>query len=331
MNIQMTGQDEDVAAINAVIHEETAAFMARDFDRWSRCFVHDDRTREVSYGSDRGVLVHTGWDKVAAAMRKIMVDNPEPEQSEQFHNNIEVTVSGDIAWAAFASSCRTLPDDPYPVPDAEQVRILERLAGCWRIVFLGFAKLRIRDDARPIVQVDEAAQVIWATSSTLQALKDFEGLAITGGRLHAIDRRFDAHLKKAISRAADLRHLFDTSYTTRSGNTFRIPCILGDAVDGSTLHCTVFVRDGVVNVTFNDAEFIKSKINAAREVFALSAAQSRLASEIAGGCCLTDIAASLGISINTARTHLSRIYDKTGVSSQHALVRVLLSINSLHG
>jgi DNA-binding CsgD family transcriptional regulator/ketosteroid isomerase-like protein len=331
MNIQLTVLDEDVAAIHAVIHEETAAFMARDFDRWSECFVQDDRNREVSYGSDRGVLVHKGWEKVATAMRKVMAGNPEPEPSDQGHSNIEVTVSGDIAWATFTSNCRTLPDDPYPLPDAEQVRILERHAGRWLIVYLGFAKLRIRDEARPIIQVDETARVLWATNETLGALSDFEGLAITGGRLYAKDRRFNAALKKAVSRAADLRHLFDTSHTTRSGNTFHFPCILGEAEDGGTLHCTVFVRDGVVNVTFNDAEFIKSKINAASEVFALSAAQSRLASEIAGGCCLTDIAASLGISINTARTHLSRIYDKTGVSSQHALVRVLLSMNSLPG
>ena len=32
------------------------------------------------------------------------------------------------------------------------------------------------------------------------------------------------------------------------------------------------------------------------------------------------------ISTNTARTHLSRIYDKTCVNSQPALVRLLLSV-----
>lgn len=331
MNIQLTGPDEDVAAIQAVIHEETAAFKARDFDRWSECFVHDNRSREVSYGADRGVLIHKGWEQVAAAMRKIMLDNPEPEPGDQGHNHIEVSLSGDMAWAAFTSNCRTLSDDPYPLPDAEQIRILERHAGRWRIVYLGFAMLRIRDEARPVIQVDDKARVVWATAETLKSVKDFEGLEITGGRLHARDRRFKGTLQNAISRAADLRHLFDSSYTTQSGNTFHFPCILGDAADGGTLHCTVFVRDGVINVTFNDADFIRSKINAAKEVFSLSAAQGRLASEIASGHCLTDIAASLGISINTARTHLSRIYDKTGVSSQHALVRVLLSINSLPG
>ena len=33
----------------------------------------------------------------------------------------------------------------------------------------------------------------------------------------------------------------------------------------------------------------------------------------------------MGITSNTARTHLQRIFDKTGVHNQSALVRVLLS------
>jgi DNA-binding CsgD family transcriptional regulator len=34
----------------------------------------------------------------------------------------------------------------------------------------------------------------------------------------------------------------------------------------------------------------------------------------------------LGITANTARTHLDRIFDKTGVRTQPALVRALLSV-----
>jgi DNA-binding CsgD family transcriptional regulator len=39
-----------------------------------------------------------------------------------------------------------------------------------------------------------------------------------------------------------------------------------------------------------------------------------------------EIAAMLGITANTARTHLDRIYDKTGVRTQPALVRALFSV-----
>jgi DNA-binding CsgD family transcriptional regulator/ketosteroid isomerase-like protein len=329
MNLQALGQERDIAEIHDVIDEETAAFMARDFERWSACFVHSPRTREVSYGADRGVLIHKGWDEVAAAMQKIMADNPEPEDKDLGHNEIEVSVNGDLAWAVFNSRCHALPNDPYPLHDSEQVRILERHSGRWRIVYLGFAMLRLRIQARPVIQVDENARVIWATSETLAALSDFEGLTITQGRLHSTDSHFNKALTRAIARAAKLRHIFDSSYNKQPGNTFHFPCILGDAEDGGTMHCTVFARDGSVNVTFNDDELIKGKIKAAQEVFSLSQGQGRLVAEIASGRCLTEVAASLGISINTARTHLSRIYEKTGVSSQHALIRLLMSLNSL--
>ena len=34
----------------------------------------------------------------------------------------------------------------------------------------------------------------------------------------------------------------------------------------------------------------------------------------------------MGISVNTAKTHLKRMFDKTGVHAQPALVRLLLSV-----
>ena len=82
----------------------------------------------------------------------------------------------------------------------------------------------------------------------------------------------------------------------------------------------------MVNVSFKDSDLIKAKIRAAAEIFGLSAGQSRLAVEVTNGVALPQAAAALGISVNTARTHLSRIFEKTGVSSQSALVRILLSV-----
>ena len=61
-------------------------------------------------------------------------------------------------------------------------------------------------------------------------------------------------------------------------------------------------------------------------MFGLSAAQQRLAAEIVRGHTLPIAASALGISVNTARTHLNRIFDKTGVHSQAALVRNLYSV-----
>ena len=73
---------------------------------------------------------------------------------------------------------------------------------------------------------------------------------------------------------------------------------------------------------------IDRRLQLANVVYGLSAAQLRLAREIVGGLALPAAAEKLGISPNTARTHLNRIFEKTGVSNQAALVRCLLTVGA---
>jgi DNA-binding CsgD family transcriptional regulator len=60
-------------------------------------------------------------------------------------------------------------------------------------------------------------------------------------------------------------------------------------------------------------------------LFDLTKAELRVAERVMRGDRLVDAAANLGISHNTARTHLQRIYEKTGTTHQSDLVRVLLA------
>ena len=63
----------------------------------------------------------------------------------------------------------------------------------------------------------------------------------------------------------------------------------------------------------------------ARRLFNLTLAESAVASLLANGLCLEDAADELHICKNTARAHLRSIFSKIGVSSQSALIRVLLN------
>jgi len=71
---------------------------------------------------------------------------------------------------------------------------------------------------------------------------------------------------------------------------------------------------------------VDERLNVAKTIFGLSEGQMLLAHRIVQGDNLTAAAETLGISKNTVRTHLSRIYEKTGINSQTALVRTLLSV-----
>lgn len=57
--------------------------------------------------------------------------------------------------------------------------------------------------------------------------------------------------------------------------------------------------------------------------YELTPAEARLAARLAGAARLDEAAMALGISIHTARTHLKRIFDKTGTDRQADLIRVL--------
>ena len=62
-----------------------------------------------------------------------------------------------------------------------------------------------------------------------------------------------------------------------------------------------------------------------RQLYKLTPAESRLAALLAQGLRLEDVAADLGVSLNTVRTHLKRIFSKTGTDRQAELVRLILS------
>ena len=88
----------------------------------------------------------------------------------------------------------------------------------------------------------------------------------------------------------------------------------------------VSVRDGTTYLQFDSDGALDRRLSVAQAVFGLSDGQLRVARHIANGAGLKSTAEALGISVNTARTHLSRLYEKTGVSSQTALVKLLLSV-----
>lgn len=62
-----------------------------------------------------------------------------------------------------------------------------------------------------------------------------------------------------------------------------------------------------------------------RATYGLTDAEGRLCDALAAGQTLLEAAQSLAVSRNTAKTHLARIFDKTGVRSQGALVRLLVA------
>ena len=61
-----------------------------------------------------------------------------------------------------------------------------------------------------------------------------------------------------------------------------------------------------------------------RATYGCTAREATLAGALTDGCTLAEAATTLGISIHTARTHLKRVFRKTGTSRQTELLRLVL-------
>jgi DNA-binding CsgD family transcriptional regulator len=88
------------------------------------------------------------------------------------------------------------------------------------------------------------------------------------------------------------------------------------------------LRDGVESlaiVFISDTERRGEIAAAIKHLHGLTAAESRIASMLAGGQSVSEICRQLDIKPNTARTHLKHIFSKTGIRRQSELVKLILS------
>lgn len=87
-------------------------------------------------------------------------------------------------------------------------------------------------------------------------------------------------------------------------------------------------RDAVLVRLIGDHHPDERMIYPLQAAFDLTPAEARIAAAIASGQSPAMAAHRLDLSTNTVRSHLARIFDKTGTRSQHALTRLLAAIGS---
>ena len=159
------------------------------------------------------------------------------------------------------------------------------------------------------------------------ALAEMGPQPISAGRLRAVRPKWDRELQGAISRmhgSAGFKELgtdfLEGEFLDRA-RAREFPILLGEDEHSGQRYCMVMVQDGEVFVSLDNPARIDRRLQLANVVYGLSETPVRLAREIVGGLALPAEAEKFGISPNTARTHLTRIFEKTGVSNQAALVR----------
>jgi len=322
----MSSDDQDVADILAVIEADVQAYLAKDFDALAANFLPEDRLVSIMQIASSGLIRSWGFDGLMATMRAGLAVEGKQSNAVVTRTNERVTVRGDMAWAFFDQTISNSDDPTDPPGFSHNVRVFERHNGRWLIAFHGVFEPTSEGVSAPMIEVDRDGRVLTMNAAAEDRIGPFPGLTVSHGKLRASRPDWDKALQAAIGRAADLSTYSVLHNEVGRGQRPEFPVVLGEDDEGGLLVCLVSVTDFSVTVSFENAAAFGRRLQMARMVYGLSEAQVEVATEIADGHDLAGVADRLGITVNTARTHLRRMFDKTGVRSQTALMRVILSL-----
>lgn len=326
MSKQIPLKTAEYDAIRGVLETDISSYMARDRDAWEQCWVKDDRFR--SFMECGTMQIARSFGAFRRTVFEAMDAEPAQVDAEVRLENIEIELRGDLAWATFEEIVASA-SNPHAAPSfSHNFRLLEKAGGQWRILFHGCWAEPLRDTETPALEVSADGHVAWLNPAARERLKTFKGLTISNGRLRASKPTWNKGLQNAIAGAHHLTGFgkFNPAASQGDGEV-RFPVVLGESDEGALLLCWVKVADGRVYILFGADRDLSRQIEIAKAIYGLSQAQTGMMEHIANGLDVSDAARALGITKNTARTHLRRVYGKVGVNSQIELLRLLISFD----
>jgi DNA-binding CsgD family transcriptional regulator len=317
--------EDDKAAILAVIKEETAAFMRKDIDALSEYWIHTPEARRIAYVANLGLQVFEGWDAIKDNYVHLIAQFPDVQPESRVHwERMNLVVIGDMAWANYDQiGSKVSADDSFELGGTlHEIKIFHRIAGRWKMACLAVIQGTVDHVSVPLIEIDDDKRVLWMNGFAHEQISNHPFLVISGNHLRARNRMHEANLQDAVKWASGMVR---THWTKEPLDRLARAVILGESEDAAPQFCWVLVEDGKILVSFNDDQMVARRVAIAEGIYGLTAAQAQLAQLLAQGRDLPRCAEKLGVSINTVRTHLQRMFDRTGARSQSALVGILLS------
>lgn len=177
--------------------------------------------------------------------------------------------------------------------------------------------------------VAETGMILLANKAGQEILDRRDGLVAREGRLRAVNRIEESHLAEAIRKSSlgveagsDLRAGFAISrgvgelpYWMLIWPIYREA---GTLIGSARPTATILVIDPERRPKLEEERIAK--------LFGLTAAEARLACRLTEGEDVVEASSALGVSPHTARTHLKRIFSKTGVRRQSELIALVLRL-----
>ena len=124
-----------------VISAETTAFWMKDYEAWSKCWLHTAEIRMMGWWARGGINITEGWDALSSRMRQLMDANPTPNppSAQVRRERINLRMSDQMAWVTFDQYGSDTGEPDMDMPGlSHETRILEKQGGEWKIVYVGW-------------------------------------------------------------------------------------------------------------------------------------------------------------------------------------------------
>lgn len=316
----MVDTSKDEAEILALLKRERLASEAGDYEGFSDNNLHTEYAGRWHASRMLGIFALRGWEEIEPRVRTFSArrrQNPRPVD-DGIVENLCIRIHGDIAWLTYTRRYPEVREHRASPEPAHHLRILERHNGEWKLAFYCFLDPGPSASGELRIRLAADGTVLWAGKAERKALEGDDDLVVRAGKLRVRDVRAQQRLTAALAWAAGLQHVV---YPARGA----VPLVLerGEGLPARVLW--VLAENGDIYLVLGDPGRDVQRLDAAAAVYGLSAAQRRVAGLIVEGMPLPEIARAMGVRPATVRTHLERMFVKTGVHNQTALVRVLLS------
>jgi DNA-binding CsgD family transcriptional regulator len=185
--------------------------------------------------------------------------------------------------------------------------------------------------ATGIVLLGEAGMVRFANREARAMADDGDGFSIRDGRLlvenHQIQMQIVAAADNAIQSARDGDVLAGEPIAIPKRSGGRNYAALVSTLWGNHLRLDASILDDPVAVLFvtHPARPQEAPAELLQRLYGLAPAEARILESLVAGHSLKATAAAHNIAYETARSHLTAVFDKTGTSRQTNLVRLVLA------
>ena len=321
----MADTEED--EILEFLRSEQDAYYHGDFEAFIAHWHHGPEVTRMVSGPHVGTRIHRGWDQLLPRFKEGFRQYPQDFDNRAIirNENVRVEISGDMAWIRYDQVAVDRPDGMHLPSLAHGLKIVQRFNGAWKLVCLVDIAPGIGREDTPRIELDDTGRIVFVNDLAKERLPTHAGLIVSKDRLRARQRAYSSALDKAIAqRKKDLATNLPPGYL--NGLASIVP--LGEDDRGHALFCWVNAEQDRILITFDDAFMLRRKLEMVADTFALSPAQVALSERLASGHDLASAAADLGVSVNTVRTQVRRMFEKTGTHSQTGLVSLLLSMQN---